>query len=69
MDVWITHVCIYESGVFTTKVTGRKGHSDSKASPHAELSDDFGVDLSQPKPKLHIHTFFYTNQASKTQPG
>lgn len=56
MDIWIVHMCIYESGVLITKVTVRKGHSYSKASPHDELSDDFRVDLSQMRPKHHTHT-------------
>lgn len=68
MDMWITHMCIYESGVLITKVTVRKGHSDAKTSPRDELSDDFGVGLSQPRPKPHTHTLFRAKRVSNTQP-
>lgn len=40
------HMCIYESGVLIIKATVRKGRSYPKASPHDELLDNFGDDLS-----------------------
>lgn len=50
MDVWMMHMCIYESGVLITKATARMGHSYPESSPHDELLDDSGDDLSKPRP-------------------
>lgn len=50
MDVWIVHTHIYESGVLITKATARKGRFYPPASPHDELLEYPGDDLSGPRP-------------------
>lgn len=56
MDVWIMHMCIYESGVLITKATARMSRSYPESGPRDELLDDSGDDLSKPRPNTKGHT-------------